>query len=140
MLYEIAPKQGIEQVGFGADADSVRRAFGGEVESCVKNPSSVFPCDHFAHAGVFAYYRLPGVLEALEFSEPARPRFQGRELLGLPAGEVKRFLEAFDPHLEVDSAGFISHKLGIGVYADGWDKDASTIVESVIVFQEGYYA
>jgi hypothetical protein len=139
MMFEIRPGQGIEQLSFGADPDSVRRAFGGEVESCVKNPSSAFPCDHFAHAGVFAYYRLPGELEALEFSAPARPTFQGRELLGLPAAEVKRFLEELDPELETDSAGLISHRLGIGVYADGWHKEPSTIVESVIAFQEGYY-
>jgi hypothetical protein len=140
MLYQIRPKLGIDQVGFGADPDSVRLAFGGNAESCVKHPTADFPCDHFADAGVFAYYRLPGVLEALEFAAPARPTFQGRELLGVAAGEVKRLLEQYDPGLQVDSSGIISHQAGISVYADGWDKDEATVVESVIDFLEGYYS
>ena len=140
MEYEIRPKKGVDAVGFGADLDSVRRAFGGTVESCVKDPTADFPCDHFAHAGVFAYYRLPGVLEALEFVAPARPTFQGHDLLGVAAGQVKRLLEQFDPGLELDSSSIISHQAGISVYANGWDQDESTLVESVIAFEEGYYS
>ncbi len=140
MKFEIKPKIGVDVVHFGMDTNSVRQALGGQFESFLRTPASTIPCDYFAHIGVFAYYKLPGVLEALEFAAPAELSFKGANLLGALAFDVKRLLEQFDETLELDSSGIISHQLGIGVYAPGWDEEEAQVVESAILFEEGYYS
>ena len=139
MDYEIKPFQGVDSLRFGMKIEDVRRVLGGNFKSFKKTPNSALPCDYFVGIEVFAYYKLPGVLDALEFAEPANPIFDGKHFIGVVAGDVKKILEAVDQSLEIDSAGIISHQLGIGVYAPGWDEDAAQEVESVIVFEEGYY-
>ena len=139
MDFEIKPLQGVDSLRFGMQVEEVRRVLGRNFKSFKKTSDSAFPCDYFAGIEVFAYYKLPGVLEALEFAEPANPIFNGKRLIGVVAGDVKKILEAVDQSLEIDSAGIISHQLGIGVYAPGWDEDITQEVESVIVFEEGYY-
>jgi len=140
MKFEIKPKIGVDLARFGMDTNSVRHAFGGQFESFLRTPASTVPCDYFGHIGVFAYYKLPGVLEALEFAPPAELSFTGTNLLGARASDVKQLLEQFDQNLELDSSGIISHQLGIGVYAPGWDEDEAQVVESAILFEEGYYS
>ena len=139
MNFDITPLQGIGQLSFGMTAEDVRRHFGSSFTSFKKTPSSPFPCDYFKEVEVFAYYKLPGVLEAVEFAEPANPLLYGKRLMGLAAQDAWKILAAYDPAMEIDSDGVISHKLGVGLYAPGWEKDANQVVESVIAFEEGYY-
>ncbi|WP_423681470.1 hypothetical protein [Undibacterium sp. WLHG33] len=139
MDFVIKPLQGVDTLHFGMQVEEVRRVLGENFKSFKRTPNSAFPCDYFADIQVFAYYKFPGVLEALEFAEPANPLFGGKRLIGVSADEVKKILEAVDQSLEVDSAGMIAHQLGVGVYAPGWDEDTAQKVESVIVFEEGYY-
>lgn len=139
MDFEIKPLQGVDNVHFGMQVEEVRRLVGGDVKSFKKTPNSSFPCDYFTDAEVFAYYTSHGVLEALEFAEPANPMFAGNRLVGVLASSIKNLLETYDKALEMDSDGMISHQLGIGIYAPGWDEDTNQIVEGVIVFGAGYY-
>jgi hypothetical protein len=139
MDFEIRPLQGVNSIRFGMPVEEVRREVGGNFKSFNKTPSSTFPCDYFLDFEVFGYYKRPGILEALEFAEPANPLLQGRRLMGITASDAKKILGSFDQSLEIDSDGIISHTLGVGVYAPGWDEDPDQVVESVIVFEEGYY-
>ena len=52
------------------------------------------------------------------------------------------FLQSQDPTLEVDSDGFTSHLLGLGVYALMPDPEEGGPGEmvSVIAFERGYYS
>lgn len=140
MKFEIKPRIGIDIARFGMSKNSVRQTFGGKFESFLRTPASTVPCDYFSHIGVFAYYKLPDMLEALEFAAPSELLFAGQNLLGALASDVKRLLEQFDQTLEIDSSGMISHQLGIGVYAPGWDKDEAQVVESAILFEDEYYS
>lgn len=140
MDFEIKPHEGVDSLRFGMQIDELRRGLGGNFKSFKKTPSSAFPCDYFTDVEVFAYYKIPGMLEALEFAEPANPLLNGARLVGVSASQVMKLLEAIDQSLEIDSDGIISHRLGISVYAPGWNKDASQVVESVLVFEDGYFS
>jgi hypothetical protein len=140
MKFEINPKVGAGPVRFGMDTNSVRRALGGQFDSFLKTPASAVPCDYYERLGVFAYYKPPGILEALEFVEPAELYFNGRSLLGEPASIVKQVLDQLDKNLELDSSGMISHQLGIGILAPGWDDNEYVLVQGVIIFEDGYYS
>jgi hypothetical protein len=139
MNFEIKPGLGVNSLCFGMKVEEVRRELGAKFTTFKRTPDSVFPCDFFTELGVFAYYQVGGVLEALEFAEPANPLFEGKCLIGISAREAQECLEIFDSELEIDSAGVISHQLGVGIYAPGLDEDEHEKVESVIVFGKGYY-
>jgi len=140
MKFTIKPKSGIDLMHFGMDRDHVRRAFGGEFESFLRTEDSEIPCDYFPHSGVFAYYKFPDVLEALEFAKPAEVYFEHANLVGAHVLNVKKLMDNFDQCLEMDSSGIISHELGIAIFAPGWDEDGLQVVESVFVFEDGYYS
>lgn len=139
MDFEIKPLQGAGPLRFGMSVAEVRDQLGENFKSFKKTPSSAFPCDHFPDLQIFAYYKIPGVLEALEFYDTANPLLNDQQLIGVAAGVAKKILERFDQALEFDSDDIISHSLGIGIYAPGWDTEITEIVEGIIVFEEGYY-
>src|ERR1700744_5337765 len=64
--------------------EQVRKAAGLPVESFKKHPSDLFFSDDFDEAGIFAYYKTPGVCEAVEIVNPANPAFQEMSFIGKP--------------------------------------------------------
>jgi hypothetical protein len=139
MDIEIKPLQGVAGINFGSPIDTVRKYFGVDYKSFRRAPTSVMPCDYFEPLGVFAYYALPGLLEAIEFVLPANPGFMKINFLETPFEEIKKILLAHDPDLEQSDDGLTSYKLGIGVYAPDADENPNLPPESVIAFEKGYY-
>lgn len=139
MNYEISPLEGIDGIRFGMNFQAVRSLMGVDFKSFMRTPSSVFPCDHFSEAGVFAYYDANGGLEAVELAEPAAPTFEGVNLLRMNFESVLAFLKSKDASVSRDVDGAISIALGVSVYAPQALKDSSANCESVMVFKRGYY-
>jgi hypothetical protein len=84
---------------------------------------------------------MPGVVNSIEFSQPANPIFRGVALFSQTPAQARSFLLSQDPELEVDRAGFISHTLGLGVYAlrdDPEEGDPGQVL-SITAFENGYY-
>ena len=132
---------GAGPIRFGMSQQEVRQLTLGPVRVFKRTPTQALPSDHFTDLGVVVEYKSPGVVEAIEFSEPANPIFNGFSLFGQDVNRVKAVLVGIDPNLEVDGEGFISHCLGVGVYAlKADDEDWKPVkVLSVIVFEKGYY-
>ncbi len=99
----------------------------------------MFPCDYFENFGVFAYYNASGVLEAIEFTEPAVPEFEEMDLLKIHFKDLITYLSDKDKGLEVESGSLTSHVLGIDAYAPDADDNTPSSAESIIVFENGYY-
>jgi len=116
---------GAGKIKFGMTPDQVRLLLGEVFDSFKRTEEYVFPCDYFENLGVFAYYNASGVLEAIEFTEPAVP--------------LITYLSDKDKDLEVESDSLTSHVLGIGAYAPDADDNTSLPAESIIVFENGYY-
>jgi hypothetical protein len=138
MDYEIIPNIGAGRLSFGLSPDEVRLVLQSEVEEVEKSSSGI-PVDFFPLLGIFAYYKQPGVLEAVEFGGPASPTFKGRTLLEQPYSEMETWFRVQDPDLILNDAGFRSERLGIGLYAPAARREPRDPVKGVIVFEPGFY-
>lgn len=139
MLLPIEPYVGIGPVKLGMSVSEVRGVLKGEVDSYMKSDSDALPSDAFDSVGVHVYYKPPGVCEAVEVASPAVPIFRGRPLLDRHFDEVRKWFEEMDGAVELDESGLTSYKFGIGLYAPGANA-AGSVVETVIVFERGYYS
>jgi hypothetical protein len=142
MDFEIETFAGAGPIRFGMTGQEVRRLLPGPVDSFKRTPQVLVPSDHFTDIGVIVNYREPGVVDSIEFATPSNPVFRGVALFNQTVDQARLFLQSQDPTLEVDSAGFTSHVLGLGVYALMPDPEEGAPGEmvSVIAFERGYYS
>ena len=117
----------------------VRSLLGANFKSFMRTQDSEFPCACFESLGVFVYYKLPGLVEAIEFTDSATLEYESRDLFKLYFDDLRKMLLAKDNELEVESDALTSHRLGIGAYAPHAEEDPLLAVESIIVFEKGYY-
>ncbi|VEE61138.1 Uncharacterised protein [Shewanella putrefaciens] len=139
MDFSIIPFEGVGSIKFGMTPKQVRTNLGSGFKSFKRTPDSVLPCDYYEALGVFIYYKLPSVVEAIEFAEPANPELDKAGLLTMSFNEVHNFLAAKDPSLEIQSDSLTSYNLGISVYAPNADEDPNLLIESILLFENGYY-
>ncbi len=137
---EIKSYQGVSDIQLGTEISQIHEALGNPDSSFYKSETSKYPTDAYDRLGIYVFYRSPGVCAAIELCEPAEPTFQSQKLLGRPFDEVKKFFQSIDPNLKLDDTGFTSYTFGIGVYAPFVLDDPSDPVESVIIFERGYYS
>ena len=141
MIFNIVPNKGVNNIEFGMNSANVRRLMNARFESGPwRNPSKYFPTDWFQVVGVFAYYDADGLLEAIEFHEPAAICLGDVDLLRLPYGVAKSLLTKLDPDFSSDGEGIDFRKLNIGLYAPDVEELADNArIESVLVGRSGYY-
>ncbi|HYP52823.1 MAG TPA: hypothetical protein VEQ42_04750 [Pyrinomonadaceae bacterium] len=139
MRFEIRPHEGVGPVRFGMTREEVRAALALPVESFRKSPADEMLTDAFDAAGLHVYYKKPGLCEAVEMAAPAEPVLEGRELLGRPFGESRRWFESQDESAEADESGLTSFGYGVGLYAPEAESNPAAPPEGVIVFEKGYY-
>ncbi len=139
MKFTINPFVGAGPIKFGMTRDDVRFKLDSKFESFKRTPSSALPCDSFGILSLFVYYKLPGNVEAIEFSETADISFKSKSLLSLNFHELKSYLEQCDENILVESDGLISNDLGISAYIPNLYEGQSAQVESILVFEKGYY-
>ncbi|MGI0120189.1 hypothetical protein [Zooshikella sp. RANM57] len=135
----VKPNVGVGSIDFGMTPDEVRNILGVHYKSFKRTPSAAFPCDYFESLGIFVYYKQPGKVEALEFAEPSTPLFENISLLTLSFINLKSLLLKHDKNLEVDEDSLTSFKLGVGAYAPEAAEQPESKIESIIVFEKGYY-
>lgn len=139
MRFEIEFFRGAGPIKLGMTIKQVREILGPDFDPVRRFKDTDFPEDYYSSIFVSVGYKRPGVVESLEFAEPAELIWEGHSLLKVPAEELKALLLSKDPELEVDGDGFTAHNLGIGGYAPNFDEDPRAPVEAVIVFEKGYY-
>lgn len=139
MHFEIIPFEGVGDIKFGMSRKQVRDTLKADYVTRKRTSKSVFPYDFFQSLGIFANYKIPEILEAVELILPCIPEFEGLKLLEISYKELKEFLLAKDSNLEVNLDGFISGAIGIGAYAPDADEDPDLPVEAILVFDKDYY-
>ena len=60
-------------------------------------------------------------------------------MIGRPFRELKSTIISQDSDIELDETGLLSFTLGIGLFVPELEDSEDSLVESVIVFREGYY-
>lgn len=137
---EVISYEGVSGVWLGMTMNQVRETLGEPDSSFRKSEESQYLTDAYDRLGMHISYRLPGVCDAIELFSPATPKFQGQVLLDRSFREVLDWIQGIDPSVVVDETGFTSEQFGFGVYAPFADESPDDPIESVIVFERGYYA
>jgi len=88
---------------------------------------------------VMSIIKKTGVCEAIEFFGEAKVIINNETILGKSYTEIKDMFEAIDDSIDFDATGLTSFKYGVGVYAPFAEDEPDEPVESVIVFEKGYY-
>lgn len=137
MKFEITTYVGAGCIILGMTRDSVRKCFNNKFKEFKKTPYSKTLTDDFGMCHV--YYKERGTCEAVEFFGDAEVIFNEEQILGKTYSKIKTMFEKIDELLDVNDAGFTSFKYGIGVFAPFALDEPNEPVESVIVFEKGYY-
>ncbi|WP_448112950.1 hypothetical protein [Mesorhizobium amorphae] len=136
--FDLKPGVGAGQMTFGMSPQDIRKVMDGEPVVFRRTPSDDFPCDFFSEAGVFCYYDKSGRLNAIEFAQPARPVYGGFAFVGMEFEPAKAALASLGK-IEEEPDSAISLGLGVSIYSSLAKDDVAAPVETVLIFQEGYY-
>ena len=139
MRLEIHSDVGVGPILFGMTAEEVRSTLGCAFKEFKRTPISKTITDAFQSLGIFVCYNVDRKCNAIEMARPAQVVYAGHELLSDSFDKAFELIRGFDPEVVSREDGLTSFALGIGLYASGCGKDRLLPVESVIVFQRGYY-
>lgn len=139
MIYNIKPYEGVGELKFGMTRSEIEKIIGEKPLQIKKTPFSKTKTDVFQNYGMHIYYNLMEQCEAIEFGTPATVTFNEEELLNQTYKMVEQKIKRIDSELAYDETGFISYKLGIGVFVPTLKKSKNEKVQGVIVFEKGYY-
>ncbi len=141
MDFEIKSLVGAGPIQFGMTQQEVRSSLQGPIRSFKRTPSEALPSDHFTDLGIIVYYKVPGIVEAIEFSRPSAPIYFGVRLFEQTVDQVKSLLTSKDSNLEIDSDGFVSRVMGLGFYVIDADpeNEIPPQILSAIAFEKSYY-
>jgi len=139
MNLQISPYEGVGPIKLGMTQDEVRKAVGTDFKLFMKGSTSAMPTDDFIGTGIHVFYRKPGLCEAVEMFSPASPTFRGYRLIGIPFSQLATYFRQEDQSTEIDAGGLTSQLLGVGLYVPFLKESQDSSVESVIVFEKGYY-
>jgi hypothetical protein len=140
MKFDVRSYEGVGPIRFGMSPVEVRENLGMEFENFRRNASDVHPTDYFKRLQCFVYYGdSDGLVEAVEFAEPAAPTFNGLNMLGLPYEDLIVRMHEFDRDIAMEIDGFSSFRLGIGGWAPHCKEEPELPCDSIIVFARGYY-
>lgn len=139
MTFDIRPYEGVGKLYFGMDSVEIKKVLGEPSNTFFKTPLDTLETERYENENLFIYYKEPSNIEAIEFYPPSQVVFDGIKLFELSYEALKTFLLKLDSELEIEVDGLTSYKLGIGAYAPNADDDSSLAVESIIVFEKGYY-
>lgn len=137
MKLEIKPYIGAGDVLLGMTSEKIQNIIGIVPTKFKKVQTSKMYTD--AYEWFHVYYNDKGKCEAIEIFEPSIPIFRGKYLINRPFIEVKNYFYTIDDSIEINNAGFTSFKYGIGIYAPYAEDEPDEPVESVIIFEHGYY-
>jgi hypothetical protein len=130
---------GVGDIMLGDSSDNIRNIVKGRVRSLRKTPTSVSPMDQFIDAGIMIHFDSANVCKSIELVPPANPTFLGREFLRKPVQTVLAWLSELDKITQLDRSGTVFLQLGISLYSSQGINDPASRVDSVTVFQKGYY-
>ncbi|MBE6068548.1 MAG: hypothetical protein E7211_12770 [Clostridium lundense] len=137
MKFEINPYIGAGDILLGMTSEQIQNIIGIVPTKFKKVDTSKMYTD--AYEWFHVYYNDKGKCEAIEIFEPSMPVFKGQYLINRPFIEVKKYFDTIDDSIEINDAGFTSFKYGISIYAPFAEDEPFEPVESISIFEYGYF-
>lgn len=128
---EIKPYERVGTIKFGSNRETVRKD-NGNFKEFRKSRFSKNSTDDFSSFHVF--YSEDDRVEAVEFFRESNLYFHDIQLFTQSYGDLKTRLNALDSNNTEDESGIIYKTLGLSVYSPDGKQ-----VESILVFEKGYY-
>lgn len=136
MGYVIRPYKGVGNIIFGMTSEEIEMCVKEHPKKFMKTKDALYTTDKYQD--FFVYYKAPGKCEAIEFINHAQVLFQDIPLFQYSYDEAEIMFKGIDAELQIDNDGFVSYKYGVGIYAP-YKGDEDAQIESIIVFERGYY-
>jgi hypothetical protein len=146
MKMDVIPHEAVGPLRFGMPRQLVARS----LDAIPTQRKSILPQgaarDFFFENTLRVDYDDDNLCAEIEFVERGRwsLSYKGYELFARPALDVLKWAQALDSGLEIDSTGFLSTALGIGMYADGilspegMREFAQRPAETIVIFKPGF--
>ncbi len=128
---------GVDSIKLGIKITDVRKIMNEKPDTSFNKAKMC--TDGYLKNSFQVFYKEPGVCEAIETYLPTEISFKDKKLLGEPFNKIRQWFEQEDKNIDIDDAGLTSYKLGIGLYAPAHMENPDCPIESVIVFEKGYY-
>lgn len=137
MRYFVTPYVGIHTIEFGNTISLVHNKIGEPLEQFYRGPDNTCLTD--VYQDFFVYYKDRQYVEAIEFYGYINVCVEEITIGDETFDCVLKAFSQRDSEIILDEDGFTSKKYGIGVYCPSWRESEELLVESIIVFCEGYY-
>lgn len=128
---EIEPYERAGNIKFGSERETVRKD-NGNFKEFRKSRFSKNSTDDFSSFHVF--YSEDDRVEAVEFFRESNLYFHDIQLFSQSYSDLKARFNALDSNITEDESGIIYKTLGFSVYSPDGEQ-----VESILVFEKGYY-
>jgi hypothetical protein len=139
MILNIIPRLGVGTIVFGMTKSEVRSIVGTPFKEFIRGAQEGPKSDQFIESGIFAYYKSDEKLEAFEFCFPADVLLNGHRLVGVSLPQGRAILLSDGGDFREEAAGGTSFGLGVSLYTPYRKEDPNAPVESVLVFEDGYF-
>lgn len=141
--FHIDPYKGAGELLLGMTPDEVQAALNFQPRAGRRFHYGTDTCDKMDdYRCCFVYFKNDtNKCHFVEFySERISVMFHGKNLMNIPYEEAETFVRQYDPDIQTNGTGFVSLALGFGVYAEFAFENTSLPVETVCVFEKGYFA
>lgn len=129
-VFKYEPYKKVGLLEFGMSREQVRKIMG-EYKEFRKSKFSKNSTDDFGDC--HAFYTQNNTLQAVEVFNDAKLEMGNYNIFDFDYDKLESFFLGFDNNLELSNDSMISKALGLSVYAP------NKKIESILVFQEGYY-
>lgn len=135
-MYLIKEYEGVNNIKFGYSSKKIEKIVMNKPKKFMKTKFDVFITDEYGD--FYVYYDADGSCEAIEFFSLKQVQFKDICFGELNYQQIEEKMREIDSSLDIDECGFTSYAYGIGVYAP-YKYEENAVVESVIIFKNGYY-
>lgn len=132
-LQNIIIFQGLGDIKFGMDRDSIRSLLGKGYESFSRAGNEILEIDSYDSLGLQLNYDDNDKLEFIETILPSNPIYNGITFLGRKPDDVYHEITSKGYSAIKDDVGYDFPDLGFGIYV------REDTVEAVSIYRKGYY-
>jgi hypothetical protein len=138
MDYTIHPYEGIGAIRFGMTPEQVHEILGMPEDTLRAGKRCDLPADYYVKLGFFAYYKNPGVFEAVALGYGSSPIFHDVLLRGKSLKDIKDWMKSMGSEIQHFDMGFIAVKFGLVINCQEYSTNLDCECDSVIVCDQAY--
>jgi hypothetical protein len=135
--YDLRLKEGVGPINLGMSRQEVIAVLGEPGLSCENN---LYTTDYYTSIRLHIDYESDTeICRGIEVLNGAELMFRGKDILGLLWDDMFNWMLENDPYLDIRDDVYISHKLGISTGPEYNEALEDEVMETIVVFSDGYW-